>query len=136
MDVIGYIGIPWKTGGRDVRKDGGLDCWGLVRKIYEDKFNITLPPFTGITTKNSYKECSTQFELEKDKDTDFIEVDDPRKGDIALFTIAGHPIHVGIVLADNQFIHMDDKAGCSIENYKGMKWKSRLQGFYRHKNMK
>ena len=135
MNVIKYIGMPWRTGGRDINRDGGLDCWGLVVKFYKEHYHLTLPEFTEITTKSSYKECSEKFEVEKGNDTDFVEVEIPQEGDIALFLLAGHPIHVGIVLTDNQFMHMDDRAGCSIENYKGMKWKSRLQGFYRHKSL-
>ncbi len=35
-----YLGIPWRTGGRDVRT--GLDCWGLLRYIYQKAYNIEL----------------------------------------------------------------------------------------------
>ena len=34
-----YIGKPYKYGGRDME---GLDCYGLVKVIYNDRYNLKL----------------------------------------------------------------------------------------------
>lgn len=50
-----YVGIPWKTGSRDISE--GLDCWGLLRYFYQKHFDITLsehPVPTGYIAKGEH----------------------------------------------------------------------------------
>ena len=35
-----YVGLPWRWGGRDRI---GVDCYGLLRMVYADMLEITLP---------------------------------------------------------------------------------------------
>lgn len=42
-----YIGLPYKEGGRG---PDTFDCWGLVRWIYEQEFQILLPDYPGISS--------------------------------------------------------------------------------------
>lgn len=40
MDFSGYVGLPWKLGGRD--RDG-VDCWGLLCVFCGEEFGVTPP---------------------------------------------------------------------------------------------
>jgi len=47
-----YIGIPYQEKGRS---ETGVDCWGLVKLVYEKDFNILVPGFT-----DSYEHQDTE----------------------------------------------------------------------------
>ena len=80
-----FLGVPYKLGGSTLK---GIDCSGLVRKIYEI-FNIELPR----TTRE-------QFTIGKKIGKEQLE-----EGDLVFFRRHGNSSHVGIYIGDNQFVH-------------------------------
>jgi len=80
-----FLGVPYKLGGSTLK---GIDCSGLVRKIYEI-FNIELPR----TTRE-------QFSIGKKIGKEQLE-----EGDLVFFRRHGNSSHVGIYIGDNQFVH-------------------------------
>ena len=85
-DALAYVGTPYRRGGMD---GGGMDCSGLVGRVYLDH-GVPLP--------------RTAEEIAK--------VGDPvprgqlAPGDIVVFTIAGdQPSHVGIYVGGDSFVH-------------------------------
>jgi len=116
--------IPFKHMGRDLK---GLDCYGLIKCIYEDA-GIELMDLEDYAlgwarkgenyfVDNYYK----QFE----------EALTPHFLDVVLFKNSkGVANHAGIVLSENRFIHCS-KAGVNVQ--KLATWFPRLVGFYRVK---
>jgi|KBSSwiStaDraftv2_1062776.scaffolds.fasta_scaffold1531016_2 cell wall-associated NlpC family hydrolase len=49
-----YIGIPYCLGGRE---PGGLDCYGLVKLIYQAERGIHLPDLPGVTENTVLAIC-------------------------------------------------------------------------------
>ena len=129
---IKYVGTPYVTAGRSLERDGGLDCWGLVRVIVQDLFNFELPAYEAINTHldiNQASEMLVNTPLYKNCE----EVDVAQEGDLLLFNIVGNPLHVGYALSNTQMIHADRKTGTVVENFRGKKWQTRLYKIYRLK---
>lgn len=122
-----YLDIPYLLNGRT---DSGADCWGLVRLIYKNEFNIDLPSF-----QEQYTNTSSNSELAEVSAVikeGWQEVDIPHEGTVTLFRVLGEPIHVGVALDSQTFIHTRKKAGVAIEKFSNPKWKSRVLGHFKY----
>lgn len=123
--------IPFIEGGRDEKV--GVDCWGLVRFCYKQLLDIEIEAYNETAYKSMSNIDITAEGVEHIKQTSpFIEVDDPQFGDIALISMLNRPIHVGFIINNSEMIHISKSAGVVFENFRGMKWQRRLQGYYRH----
>lgn len=133
MDIAQYIGIPYARGGRDTTR--ALDCWGLAIHFYENEFGITLPKYDYINTSKESIDVSSEKLIETGCYRNFKTVETSKLGDLALFRIGAHPIHIGIIIDSDNMLHTFDKAGSTVERFTGLKWKSRLVSFHRHHEM-
>ena len=122
-----YITIPYKKMGRD--KDG-LDCWGLVRMIYKDQFDIDLPSY--VDQYNADDTHNTLAELIAISKESWTKTDNPVIGDVLLLRAEGSLSHVGVVISPTHFIHVIEDINVTIERYDQGKWKNRLEGAYRY----
>lgn len=43
-----YVGLPYAERGRCLELDGGLDCWGLYRRVIFDELGVLLPAWDGV----------------------------------------------------------------------------------------
>lgn len=125
-----YIGIAFKDHGRD---RSGIDCWGLVRLVMAEQFGIALPSFIG-EYKNTCESTAIAelVERESPKWTAVL-TDDVQPGDVVILRLRGAPCHVGIALGDDRMLHVEAGIDSTIENYKNLRWKNRLHGFYRYR---
>jgi cell wall-associated NlpC family hydrolase len=128
-----YIGIEFENKGRGEK----CDCWGLVRRVYREQFEIEIPSFTEYDSADDIKEVAKLIRgKERDKGDTWIEITEGCEnfGDVAIFRIAGAPVHIGMVLGQNKMLHVEKGIDSCIENYKSMRWLRRFHRFYRHKD--
>lgn len=127
-----YIGKEFKEVGREEN----FDCWGLIRYIYKEKFNIELPRYdeydsvkeleklSALITEG--KECHEWFEIENSNE---------KFADLVLFKIRGQLCHVGFCLGKGLMLHIQSGKNSCIEDYLGLKWARRIDSFYRHEKL-
>lgn len=124
-----YLTISYVYGGR--LPETGLDCWGLVRQVYADRYNVELPAYP-----------NEWFSLIHDVATcpesaGWREVTEPQEGDaVALGKLKLH--HVGVFLRSPlpSVLHTTEKTGVCVQQVSRL----RLLGwanikFYRHASL-
>ena len=123
-----YVGIPFRVGGRD---RGGCDCWGLVRLVIGERRGVWLP--------------SLGAEYETINDRERIEalvgttkplvaaerLPGPEPFAVVVLRILGRPVHVGLVLDREHFIHVWSRRAACVERFASPEWARRIEGFYR-----
>jgi cell wall-associated NlpC family hydrolase len=123
-----YIDLPFKMDGRD---HDGVDCWGLVRLVYLHK-GVNLPTYSGVFTSTSIsalKNVSRAMALESAR---WRKVETPQDGDVVLLNGSGRPFHCGIVCGRTDMLHIEEGINSCVESFTGLKWKNRINGFYRY----
>ena len=124
-----FFKIPFKAKGRDW---SGCDCWGLVRLIAIEYYGIPdLPLFN-----EDYTNCTNRRILDAKFNVginSFKSVSNPEPGDFVRFRIGTLASHVGIMIDDRHFIHIeDDKVGVKKDSITGMKFEKRVLDFWRY----
>ncbi len=95
--AMGFLGAPYRLGGFSMK---GLDCSGLVKKIYQT-FNIDLP-------RTAFEQSHVGLRVARSK---LIE------GDLLFFNTRRSFGHVGIYIGNDQFVHASSrKRGVRIDN--------------------
>lgn len=124
MNFEKYIGIPYLEKGRDTY---GADCWGLVRLIYKNEYNIDLPSFS---TEYTQSDTSRIQELISQYKEGWEVQDYPKIGNIILFRVLGNEAHVGVVTSPTHFIHVRENQSTVIESLESPSWSRRIIGYY------
>lgn len=125
-----YIGIPFLDKGRDTN---GIDCWGLVRLVYKQEYNIDLPSFS---TEYEADDTERMRDLFAQYKEGWEQIDAPTEGCIVLFNIFGVESHMGIAVSSTHFLHARDKYTSAIESFDSVAWRNRITGFYKYSENK
>lgn len=126
-----YIGIPFSEKGRT---EEGLDCWGLVRTIYNKELNINLP---SLDSYENVKELEALSKIISNQTTSEqwgrIEVGKEKPFDVLVFSVRNLETHVGLAVAKGLMIHSERGSNSHHIEYKpSTTWGSRLRGIYRY----
>ena len=82
---------------------GSNDCWGLARDFYKKEFDVILPI---MQFKDNWWEEGLNYFDDLFEDFGFVEVAEPKFGDIILFKIYNNiPNHCGVYLQEDIFMH-------------------------------
>lgn len=122
-----YTRIPYQKDGRS-RK--GLDCWGLVSLIYQERLGTILPDCAGILKDQSVASLRELARTMKKEQQKWTKVEKPQEYDLVL--IRAGMFHVGVVAAKNLMIHIDAGIDSVVEPLNGLQWKNRIEGYYRY----
>src|SRR5438874_9602526 len=108
--ALSLRGTPYRNGGSDPK---GFDCSGFTQWVFA-QHGIALP-----------REVDDQFKVGKK-----ITLDDLKPGDLVFFhTVSRGASHVGIFVADDQFVHAPSSKGVvRVESINSSYWSSRFVG--------
>jgi cell wall-associated NlpC family hydrolase len=130
LDVRAYVGIPFRERGRD---RSGCDCWGLVRLVLAERFNLQLPSLDGYASVRDRRHI--QGLIEGDLPAWSEVSGQERPGDVVLLAIGGRPLHVGLVVMLGTMLHIERGIDACLERYDRLPWCRRVLGVYRHRVM-
>lgn len=98
-----YLNLPFQDRGRTRE---GVDCYGLVRLIYQERLKIELPSYTeAYATTADHEEIKALVRGEAGSRWRQIELAEAVTYDGLIFRILGQPTHFGMVLDPPWFIH-------------------------------
>ncbi len=124
--INSYVGLPFLDGGRTRE---GVDCWGLVRLIYDQERCLYLRDYS-----HDYDSVLSEKveELVRQEKGRWMNVQNPQEFDVVAFNVFGRPTHVGIVVGTGQFLHSPEGDFTRVERFTDRVWKRRVEGFYRY----
>jgi len=133
-DYSKYIGIPFLDKGRTIEE--GLDCWGLFRIFYMQELGIEFPSFDDRYDDSESEKQIGNFVLSgMDQKLvgkwNKVELGKEQWGDGILIRLKGHPMHVGVMVDRNIFIHILTGCDSVWENRTSRIWQKRVIGIYR-----
>jgi len=133
-----YIGIPFREFGTNPERDGGLNCWCLVRWVYLQELGITMPTYLeevdqSVTLESQLPALNAAF-VAGAAAWRPVPAGQHKPFDVVLMRRGSSACHVGIVTkpAQGRMLHIEQGINSCLENYAGGYWARRVVGVYRH----
>lgn len=105
------------------RSPAGWDCWGLIHWTREHWLGKPTPSYADLYSEIDFRTPERRALKTAAMIAAEIAAWDqvaPRPGAVALFTLYGRPVHVGLMLSARDFLHADT-TGTSIGDLEGPK---------------
>lgn len=135
-DFRQYCGVPFVEGGRDVERDGGLDCFGLARLVLREQFGIVLDEWNGVNwSRHNGDDRALGRLIRRQAQADGwrkVMADTERPGDVALIWIGDAPVHLGVVIGGRDMLHVQRGIESRSESYASIDWRQRRKEFWRY----
>jgi cell wall-associated NlpC family hydrolase len=128
MNIKNYIGIPFLKNGNDRE---GCDCWKLIVMVYREQLGIDLPDYAEIFVDDSLASLRRVARTMKEERLKWRQVQTPIPYDVILLRIDGLVCHAGLVIDRRRMLHIMDGTDSTVEEFTGLQWKQRVEGFYR-----
>jgi len=128
MNIKNYIGIPFLKNGNDRE---GCDCWKLIVMVYREQLGIELPDYAEIFVDDSLASLRRVARTMKEERLKWRQVQTPIPYDVILLRIDGLVCHAGLVIDRRRMLHIMDGTDSTVEEFTGLQWKQRVEGFYR-----
>ena len=141
--VADYVGLPYRAEGRD---RAGLDCWGLFRLVQSERFGLELPSYdVAWASDMTHREIAEMIARERqpdwvpiahyDKDARRVVRQTPeRAGDGVVLRMLGEDLHLGVVVAPNVALHVEDGTDSTLLRLDDARWEHRVTGIWRHRS--
>lgn len=124
-----YIGLPFGTG------LGEVTCWSLVRQVYAERLEISLPEFGDIDPRDLARVAR---EMRDGKDSGpWCEPARPGVFDVVLMRSArgGRAVcHVGLVADVRRVLHAEEASGTVLVPIDHITIRGRIAGFRRYRS--
>jgi len=132
--IVKALGVKFKAKGRDYSKG---DCWSIPMLAYRDILGIELPSFVDDYVDPGDSDASRRViqDLVLLEKTRWEKVSKPKAMDVVVFRFGDTQTHIGMMVDEKCFIHCERKINTVIERLMCAKWKSRVEGIYRFKNV-
>lgn len=118
--------VEYKAGGRDI--NDGVDCYGLVKYLYEKEHNKTIIDFDYVDPDNPENE---KYFIESMNNTRWVKVK-PQKGVVVGLRVNGRISHCGYMVSDREFLHIMKDCRVARAKINSPKWENRVVGFYKY----
>lgn len=128
--VARYVGLPFREHGRT--RDG-LDCWGLVRLVLAEEFNIDVPSYAERYSSTLAQDEIGAFVPDIAAEWHDVPPGTEELGDVLVLRMRGQPMHVGLVLGGGRMLHVEQGIDSVMDDYRTRRWDGRIIGIYRYK---
>ena len=128
-----YVGLPFAEHGRD---RAGVDCWGLVRLIYQEQFGVTLPSYAeAYRTTADAEEIGALVRKVTATSWESVPLPEARLGDVLMLRVRNQSMHCALVLTPPSFLHIQRGSDAVVERWDAWNWSKRISGVFRHEAM-